>query len=294
VQATTLSFAESSFCSPAEYRVWVEARLPAGSAEMGALLVFPAYLALLAAWRFGDLGKPVSFEDAISLFAGLPNRWHENWLELHSGLARRLSVWLVPGTSFVVEQGRLFHSGCLFSPCGELLGSQRQLFLSREERKLGLSRGSGLKVWDTPFGRLGIIIGTDAWYPETGRILALQGAEIICCPGALPKVESRWRQISGIWALVQQNQFFAVESQLVADITGREFAAESLIHAPCEMTEEFTGIVARGGIFDSALSAMLDREARRKVITNYPLLRLLRPCAYSILTEAGGAASETP
>jgi hypothetical protein len=34
VQATTLSFAESSFCSPAKYRVWLEARLPAGSAEI--------------------------------------------------------------------------------------------------------------------------------------------------------------------------------------------------------------------------------------------------------------------
>ncbi|MBT9173187.1 MAG: 2-oxoglutaramate amidase [Syntrophomonadaceae bacterium] len=294
MQATTLSFAESSFCSPAEYQVWLEARLPAGSPEMGALLVLPAYLALLAAWRFGDLGNPVSFEEAISLSAGLPDRWHENWLELHRVLARRLKAWLVPGTAFVVEQGRLFHTCSLFSPDGDLLGSQRQLFLTREERKLGLSRGCELRVWETPFGRLGIIVGTDAWYPEAGRILALQGAEIICCPGALPKGESRWRQISGIWAQVQQNQFFAVESQLVADIAGQEFAAESLVHAPCEMTEGCTGIVARGGLYGSALSATLDREARRKVITSYPLLRLLRPGAYSVITESGGAASEIP
>lgn len=279
MRVITLSFAESAFSSLIEYRIWLEERLLPSSQEKEKLVVFPAYLALLAAWRFGDLGKPSDFEQAVAAFAGLSDGWHDNWLELHGTISRKLFAYIVPGTTFVVEHDRLFHSSNLLSPDGELLGSQRQLFLSREERKLGLSRATDLKVWETPFGRLGIIVGTDAWYPEVGRILALQGAEVICCPCALLKEESHWRQISGIWAQVQQNQFFAVESQLVANIACREFAAESIIHAPCEMTEACSGFVSRGGLSNSALSTTLDREARRSINS---LLQLLNPRAYGL------------
>lgn len=41
---------------------------------------------------------------------------------------------------------------------------------------------TGFKVWDTRFGRIGIGICWDQWYPETARSLALMGAEILCFP----------------------------------------------------------------------------------------------------------------
>jgi N-carbamoylputrescine amidase len=41
---------------------------------------------------------------------------------------------------------------------------------------------TGFKVWDTRFGRIGIGICWDQWYPETARSLALMGAELLCFP----------------------------------------------------------------------------------------------------------------
>ncbi|PCE23421.1 N-carbamoylputrescine amidase [Paraburkholderia acidicola] len=41
---------------------------------------------------------------------------------------------------------------------------------------------TGFKVWDTRFGKIGIGICWDQWYPETARSLALMGAEILCFP----------------------------------------------------------------------------------------------------------------
>lgn len=41
---------------------------------------------------------------------------------------------------------------------------------------------TGFKVWDTRFGRIGIAICWDQWYPETARSMALMGAEILCFP----------------------------------------------------------------------------------------------------------------
>ncbi len=41
---------------------------------------------------------------------------------------------------------------------------------------------TGFKVWDTHFGRIGVAICWDQWYPETARSMALMGAEVMCFP----------------------------------------------------------------------------------------------------------------
>ncbi len=163
------------------------------------------------------------------------------------------------------------------------MGWQRQLFLSRAEREMGLVRGTDVKVFETGMGRVGIIVGTDAWYPEVGRVLALKGVDVVCHCGALATGVNKWRQLAGIWQQVQQNQFFCVESQLAACITDKEFAAESLVHAPCEMTDGYEGILARGGLDGLPVTAELDQEKRRQVVDSYPLLKLLNFGAYGEL-----------
>ncbi len=250
------------------------------------MLVFPAHLALFYAFRCGDLGAAPNFTKAASAFLSLPPAWYGEFLDLQRALARRLQAYLVPGSILVADCGQIYHEARLLSPGGEELGCQRQLFLSREERDLGWCRGAEAIVFATGLGRLALIIGTDAWYPEVGRVLALQGAEIVCHCGALPAGESTWRQVAGMWQQVQQNQFFCVESQLVATFAGRTWGAPSLIHAPCEMTGGYTGILAgdRGGKeYQEYIEAELDREARQEVTRKYPLLKLLNPAAYQCL-----------
>jgi N-carbamoylputrescine amidase len=44
---------------------------------------------------------------------------------------------------------------------------------------------TGFKVWDTRFGRIGVGICWDQWYPECARAMALQGAEILLYPTAI-------------------------------------------------------------------------------------------------------------
>jgi N-carbamoylputrescine amidase len=44
---------------------------------------------------------------------------------------------------------------------------------------------TGFKVWDTRFGRLGVGICWDQWYPETARAMALMGAEVLFYPTAI-------------------------------------------------------------------------------------------------------------
>ena len=52
------------------------------------------------------------------------------------------------------------------------------------ELDLGATPGRGFPVFQTDIGRIGIIICYDSWFPETTRLLALKGAELILLPNA--------------------------------------------------------------------------------------------------------------
>lgn len=76
---------------------------------------------------------------------------------------------------------RLYNSAVLLGP-GGLIGHYRKLHLWNEERLFFEPGDLGLPVFHLPFGRVGILICYDAWFPETVRILKLQGADLICDP----------------------------------------------------------------------------------------------------------------
>ncbi len=280
MRAAALSFAEADFTTRQGFLDHVyNALSPAAEGEQF-LLVFPAHLALLFAYRCGDLGSPADFAEAASAFLKLPPSWSEKFLDIQRAIALSLQAYLVPGSFLTAHYEDIFHTACLFSPEGEVLGYQQQLFLSREERNMGWSRGEEAVVFQTGLGQLGIIIGTDAWYPEVSRVLALKGSEIVCHCGALDADENKWRQVAGMWQQVQHNRFFCVESQLTAAIAGRKFGASCLIHAPCEMTPAYEGLLAKGEMEGEVIEAILDREIRQEVSPKFPLLQLLKPAAY--------------
>lgn len=67
-----------------------------------------------------------------------------------------------------------------------LLGHQRKVHLPPAERFM-YTPGDGFAAFDTPVGRLGMLICYDKLFPEAARTLALDGAEIICSLAAWPK-----------------------------------------------------------------------------------------------------------
>ena len=68
------------------------------------------------------------------------------------------------------------------------------MFPTRHELSyLNNGRGERLQVLDTPAGRLGVLIGTDSWYPDTYATLVEQGVELLAIPAALNQ-SGRWQQ----------------------------------------------------------------------------------------------------
>ncbi len=75
----------------------------------------------------------------------------------------------------------LFDTAVLVGPDG-FIGKYRKTHLWNEE-KLYFSPGDlGYPVFDTKIGRIGLLVCWDIWFPETSRIVAQQGADIICIP----------------------------------------------------------------------------------------------------------------
>ncbi|UYO37507.1 amidohydrolase [Rhodopseudomonas palustris] len=99
-----------------------------------------------------------------------------------AALAGELSLYLVCGLA--ERDGEiLYNSAVLVAPDGSLT-TYRKTHLTEDERSWA-QPGDSLVVTDTPLGRVGLLIGHDAMFPEAGRVLALRGCDIIACPAAI-------------------------------------------------------------------------------------------------------------
>jgi predicted amidohydrolase len=97
--------------------------------------------------------------------------------------SRQKGVYIAAGIA-EREGGRFFNSAVLTGPEG-FIGVYRKTHLFFEE-KLWFSPGdTGFRVWETPIGRIGIMICFDWFFPESARTLALMGAEVIAHPSNL-------------------------------------------------------------------------------------------------------------
>lgn len=96
------------------------------------------------------------------------------WLDF----ARKHQVYLTAGLA-ERDGTQLFDSAVLLGPDG-FIGKYRKAHLWHRE-KLWFTPGNlGFPVFDTPIGRIGLLICWDIWFPEVPRLLSLQGADIIC------------------------------------------------------------------------------------------------------------------
>jgi predicted amidohydrolase len=255
--------------------------------ERGAeLVLFPGYLGLTL------LEPGWNFEDDLGRVADL--RW--TYLDACASIARAARVYLVPGT--MVEPGPegLVHSTYLFSPRGEILARRLQVHLSPRERSWGLVGGHALEAMDTPWGKVGLLLGSDVRYPEAGRILVLQGARLLLAPAAHASPINSWRQTAGVWREAQANQVYAAEACLQGGLGGLQFGGCSGIYAPNEITLGETGMLVRAGEGQDQLTAPLDGEYAGR-IRRYRVLELMAwrvyaremPTAYAQIGGGGPA-----
>ncbi|HCT08261.1 MAG TPA: hydratase [Pseudomonas sp.] len=116
-----------------------------------------------------------SRQDAFDHAEAVPSgRSVQAWIEFAS-LHR---VYLAAGLN-ERDGMQLFNTSVLIGPNG-FIGKYRKAHLWNLEKLWFTPGDTGFPVFDTPIGRIGMLICWDIWFPEVARILSQQGADIIC------------------------------------------------------------------------------------------------------------------
>lgn len=103
---------------------------------------------------------------------------HTEWA---AGWARKLHTNVV--VSLREKDGdRYFVSAAVIDRQGKLVGRYRKTQFTVGEYEGGYDWGTELPVFDLDFGRIGVLICWDLWFPEAARTLRVKGAEIIAYP----------------------------------------------------------------------------------------------------------------
>jgi predicted amidohydrolase len=96
-------------------------------------------------------------------------------------LAKKLRCYIVAG--LYERAGEvIYNTAVLIGRSGEVVGTYRKTHLPREEVEAGLTPGDSYPVFQTDFGKVGLMICWDVQFPEPARAMALQGAEILLLP----------------------------------------------------------------------------------------------------------------
>ena len=101
-------------------------------------------------------------------------------------LARKTRQWIVPGSMWEIDDGKMYNTSVVISPDGDIVAKYRKMFpwLPYEA---GTEAGDEFCVFEIPeVGRFGLCICYDMWFPEVARQLAWMGAEVIIQPTLTP------------------------------------------------------------------------------------------------------------
>jgi predicted amidohydrolase len=101
--------------------------------------------------------------------------------EYFGALARQHNLYLVVG--LLERDGHLLYNvAVLLGPDGKLVGKYRKVALPRGEITGGLTPGHEYPVFETRFGKLGMMVCYDGFFPEVAQQLSMRGAEVIAWP----------------------------------------------------------------------------------------------------------------
>ena len=204
-------------------------------------------------------------------------------------LAAELGV-TIPTSFFERDGPHHYNTLAMIGPDGAVQGTYRKSHIpdgpGYEEKYYFRPGNTGFKVWDHPAGKLGVGICWDQWYPETARVMALMGADLLFYPTAIgsepndPGLDTRrlWRRamighaVSNIMPVIAANRI-GVED-------GQRFYGTSFI------CDEWGDVVAElGDDEEGVIVATLDLDRAAKNRAGMGFFRDRRPELYGRIVE---------
>ncbi|MDG1281145.1 MAG: carbon-nitrogen hydrolase family protein [Pseudorhodobacter sp.] len=174
------------------------------------LLVFPEYGAMELA-SLGGRGVAADIHKALEEVAR-----HSAAVDaLHMQLAARHKLHILGASGPAFVEGKPVNRAVFYGPSG-ILGHQDKQIMTRFERETwDVVPGPGLTVFDTPLGKIGIVICYDSEFPLLARAMVEAGAEILLAPSCTDSLAGYWRVRIGSMARALENQCVVVHAPTV-------------------------------------------------------------------------------
>ena len=214
-------------------------------------------------------------------------------------LARELGV-VLPCSYFEKAGQAHFNAVAMIDADGRVLGNYRKSHIPQGpgyEEKYYFSPGdTGYKVWQTGFGKIGVGICWDQWFPEAARSMALMGAEMLLYPTAIgseppaPDYDSQPH-----WEMVMRGHAGAnIMPVIASNRIGREVAPggrDVTFYGSSFIADHTGALMARADRTDEAvLVHPFDLQAIADLRASWGLFRDRRPETYGAVAGMDGTA----
>lgn len=203
---------------------------------------------------------------------------------------------VIPVSFYERDVQRLFNSIAMIDADGSILGVYRKTHIPDDhfyQEKFYFTPGdTGFTVWDTRYGRIGVGICWDQWFPETARCLALKGADVILYPTAIGSEPILDCDSSGHWRRAMQghaavnivpvaaaNRFGLEKVEPCPENAGQNSSLE--FYGSSFITDETGAVLCQAGRdTENVLCARFDFEKIRRERLEWGLFRDRRPECY--------------
>lgn len=242
------------------------AKLIRAAAEAGAQIILPSelferqYFCQERRYDYYDYAKPLSENDAVQSM---------------KALAKELGV-VIPVSFYEAGEGRqLFNSVAVIDADGEVLGIYRKTHIPDDhyyqEKFYFVPGDTGFQVFDTAYGKIGVGICWDQWFPETARAMAVKGAELLFYPTAIGSEPILECDSMPHWRRAMQGHAAA---NLMPVIAANRIGTEEVV--PCEENGGQRSVLTFYGssfITDQTgeLVAEADREMEQVILATFDL-----------------------
>jgi len=211
-------------------------------------------------------------------------------------LARELGVVIVASLFEKRAEGVYHNTAVVIDADGQLVGKYRKMHIPDDPRyyeKFYFAPGDlGFRTWDTRFGRIGVLVCWDQWYPEAARLTALHGAQILLYPtaiGWLPEEKATFGAAQqSAWETMQRSHAIANGVYVAAvNRVGHEGQGERGIEfwGGSFVSDPYGSVLQRAGHDEEVVIVPCALDAVETARTHWPFLRDRRIDAYQGLTE---------
>jgi len=214
-----------------------------------------------------------------------------------SQIARETGAVIIASIFERRAAGVYHNTAAVLDADGKLLGIYRKMHIPDDPlyyEKYYFTPGDlGFRAFDTRFGRIGVLVCWDQWYPEAARLTALQGAQIIFYPTAIgwhPREKAEFGTAQHqAWELIQRAHGLANGAYIAAvnrvghegaNDGGLEFWGASFVSDP------FGGLLKRADHHaEEDLIVSCDLKRLEEIRRHWPFLRDRRIDAYEGITR---------